>query len=117
MKEAWYLSIVLLMLGILAGFSSVMTPTGAFAGNLPPQWDFSTTEFSTDGSALNLDLTAAFFDPDGDPLSFSVSPSPGISAGIAGDNLVVMADNDGKVTITASDGKLQVAKTISIHRI
>ena len=117
MKEAWYLSIVLLMLGVLAGFSSVMTPTGAFAGNLPPQWDFSTTEFSTDGSKLTLDLTAAFFDPDGDPLSFSVSPSAGVSAGIAGDTLVIIADNNGEITITASDGKLQVSKTILIHRV
>ena len=117
MKEVWYLSVVLLMLGVLAGFSSVTTPTGAFAGNLPPQWDFPTAEFSTDGSRLNLDLSDAFFDPDGDPLSFSVSPSAGVGAGLNGDVLVILAEKDGQVTITASDGKMQVSKTIAVHKI
>lgn len=116
MKEVWYLSVTLLMLGVLAGFSSVMTPTGAFASNLPPQWDFPTTEFSTD-SRLTLDLDDAFFDLDADPLSFSVSPSGGVSAGLSGDTLIVMVEQDGEVTITASDGKLQVSQTIVVHKI
>ena len=117
MKEVWYLSVILLMLGVLAGFSSVTTPTGAFAGNLPPQWDFPTSDFSTDGSRLNLDLNDAFFDPDGDPLSFSVSPSAGVGAGLNGDVLVVIAEKDGQVSITASDGKMQISKTITVHRV
>ncbi len=115
MKEVWYLSVILLMLGVLAGFSSVTTPTGAFAGNLPPQWDFPTSDFSTNGNRLNLDLNAAFFDPDGDPLSFSVSPSPGVGAGLSGDVLIIITEKDGQVSITASDGKMQVSKTINVR--
>ncbi|MEM3154618.1 MAG: hypothetical protein QW165_03590 [Candidatus Woesearchaeota archaeon] len=117
MKEFWYLSVILLMLGVLAGFSSVMTPTGAFAGNLPPQWDFPTAELSTDGSRLTIDLNDAFFDPDGDPLSFSVSPSNGVSAGLQGDLLIIIAEQSGEVIVVASDGISQVAKTIRIHRV
>lgn len=116
MKEVWYLSVILLMLGVLAGFSSVMTPTGAFAGNLPPQWDFPTSDFSTNGK-LEIDLNNAFFDPDADPLSFSVSPSEGVSAGMSGDKLIVMAERGGDIVITASDGKMQVAQTIHIERV
>lgn len=116
MKEVWYLSVILLMLGVLAGFSSVMTPTGAFASNLPPKWDFPTADFSTDGK-LEIDLNSAFFDPDADALSFSVSPSAGVSAGLSGDKLIVMAEQSGEIIITASDGKMQVAQTITIERV
>jgi len=115
MKEAWYFSVILLMLGIFAGFSSMVTPTSAFAVNIPPQWDFPTREFVVDSNGLHLNLKEAFFDPDDDPLSFSVSPSAGISAGIDKETLVVLADKDGEITITASDGKMQVSKTIMIH--
>jgi hypothetical protein len=116
MKEVWYLSVILLMLGVLAGFSNVMTPTGAFASNLPPKWDFPTTDFSTD-SRLEIDLNSAFFDPDADPLSFSVSPGEGVSAGLSGDTLIVIAEQSGEIVITASDGKMQVAQSINIEKV
>ena len=112
MKELWYLIAVLLMLGVLAGFSNISTHTGAFAANLPPQWDYPTTEFVTD--QLSLDLDTAFFDPDGDPLSFSVSPGDGVSAGIYGSVLVVVFEQSGEVTVTASDGKNVVSQRITV---
>jgi len=116
MKELWYLSTMLLMLGVLAGFASMTTPTSAFFANIPPQWDFPTNDFSTN-DRLILDLDKAFFDPDGDPLSYSVSPTAGISAGVDGDKLLIYAEQDGQVTITASDGKVLVSQTIAIHRV
>jgi len=115
MKELWYLSTMLLMLGVLAGFASMTTPTSAFVANIPPQWDFPTSEFSTD-DRLILDLNRAFFDPDGDPLSYSVSPTQGVSAGVDGDKLLIYAEQDGQVVITASDGKVLVSQTITIYR-
>ena len=116
MKELWYLVTVLLMLGILAGFSSFSTPTGAFVANLPPQWDFPTSEFAADSSNFELNLAEAFFDPDGDPLSFSISPGDGVNAGLYGDTLVVIVENSGEVTITASDGKNVVSQKIVVYR-
>ncbi len=114
MKEFWFLIGILLMFGVLAGFSS-MSPTSAFAVNLPPSWDFPSTEFTIDES-LELDLSDAFFDPDGDPLSFAVSPDTGLSAGVYGDILLVFADQDGELTLMASDGKNVVSKKIVIHK-
>ncbi|VVB81721.1 Uncharacterised protein [uncultured archaeon] len=110
MKELWYFVLMVLMLGVLACFTS-MTPTGAFVANLPPKWDYPTDEFSYDES-FSLDLNTAFFDPDGNPLSFSVSPSEGFTAGLY-DNVLV-ALGEGQVTITASDGNSVVSKTIKV---
>jgi len=107
---------MLLMLSVLAGFSSMTTPTSAFVANLPPQWDFPTTSFSVDGSTFELSLEDAFFDPDGDPLSFSVAPSAGVSAGVYNDILVAYVDQSSTITITASDGKYLVSKKITINR-
>jgi hypothetical protein len=115
MKEMWYFIAVMLMLGVLGGFASMSSPAGAFAANIPPQWDFPTSEFMTDGR-LTINLEDAFFDPDGDVLSFSVSPSPGVSAGLQGDVLVVMADSSGEVTVTASDGQNLVSQKIVVVR-
>jgi len=112
MKEMWYAIIVMLMLSILAGFASLSSPTTAFSVNLPPQWDFSTTEFSSDGQ-FELNLNNAFFDPDADPLSFSVSPATGVSAGVEGDTLVVIGAGD--VIITASDGKSLTSQRITVY--
>jgi hypothetical protein len=116
MKEMWYFVSVMLLLAVLASFADMSSPSGSFATNLPPAWDFSTSEFSTD-SELRIDLANAFFDPDGDVLSFSVSPGAGVSAGLQGDTLVVFVENAGDVTITASDGQNLVSQKISvIHR-
>lgn len=111
MKELWYLILVVLALGVLATFAS-MTPTGAFSINLPPQWDHPSSEFAVD-SSFNLNLAEAFFDPDGDPLSFSVSPGEGVSAGVYGDVLVVMGE--GQLTVTASDGHSVVSKVLIFY--
>jgi hypothetical protein len=116
MKELWYVITVLLMLGVLAGFSSLTTPTSAFVANLPPQWDFPTTEFPTGGSQVNVDLKTAFFDPDGDPLSFSVSPGAGVTAGVYDDVLVASVEERGEIIVTASDGKNMVSQRITVYR-
>ncbi len=113
MKELWYFVSVMLMLAILASLANMSSPTSAFATNLPPQWDFPTSEFTADGQ-LSVDLDDAFFDPDGDMLSFSVSPGAGVSAGLQGDTLVVMAERRGEVTITASDGQNLVSQKIVV---
>lgn len=102
------------MLGVLAAFSSVSTPTSAFVANLPPQWDFSTDEFVINGE-LRVDLNDAFFDPDYDSLAFSVVAGPGVQAFIEGDVLVVRAVSAGEVKVTASDGKALVTKTLVVR--
>jgi len=115
MKEIWYFVSIVLMLGVLASFSTMTTPTGSFVANLPPQWDYPASEFALEGGRLTVNLDDAFFDPDGDPLSFSVSPSVGLSAGVYGDVLIVLADGDGSVVVTASDGQSVVSKTLKIY--
>ena len=112
MKEVWYFVLVVLMLGVFASFAS-MTPTGAFVANLPPSWDYPATEFSVDES-LKLDLNTAFFDPDGDSLSFSISPAPGVSAGIYDDVLVVVGE--GQLAVTATDGHTVVSQTVKVYK-
>jgi len=116
MKELWFVAAVLLMLGVLAGFSGMQSPSSSIVVNLPPQWDFPTTEFPSDESGLELDLKQAFFDPDGDPLSFSVSPGPGVTAGVYGEMLAVVVEDRGEVTITVSDGKSLISKKITVYR-
>ena len=111
MKEIWYMVLVLLMLSLLASLANLSSPTGAMIINLPPQWDYPTTEFT--GRELELDLNTAFFDPDGDPISFSVSPGVGISAGVVGDTLLVQGT--GIVTVVASDGKNLVPMLITVY--
>jgi len=115
-KEFWYFVLVMLMLGILAGFIGMSSPTGAVVINFPPKWDFPTTEFVIDG-VLELDLNKAFFDSDGDPLAFSVSPGPGVSAGVEGDLLIVYAESEGELMVTASDGSALVSQKIIVRSV
>jgi len=112
MKELWCFVLMMLLLGVFACFAS-MTPTGAFIANLPPRWDYPADEFSYDES-FSLDLNSAFFDSDADPLSFSVSPSEGLTAGLYDGVLVILGE--GQVVVTASDGHSVVSKTIRIVR-
>lgn len=114
MREVYYLVVVVLMLGVLAGFSS-LNPTGAYASNLLPVWDYPSSELFAD-KELVVDLNKAFFDPDGDVLSFSVAPGKGISAGINSSMLVVLAESDGSIIISASDGKGVVSKKVMVYR-
>lgn len=114
MREFAYVFIMVFMLGTLALFSGVSTPTSAFIANLPPQWDFATADFAVDGE-LRLDLNSAFFDPDFDPLAFSVSAEPGVYAVVDGDELVVRVADEATVTVTASDGKSVVSKDILVR--
>lgn len=116
MREVWYFATVMLMLGVLAGFASISTPTSAFAANLPPSWDYPTSEFAAEDERVSVNLDDAFFDLDGDPLSFSVSPGNGVSAGLYGSTLVVYVENSGEVTVTASDGKNVVSQRLSFYR-
>lgn len=109
MKELWYTAFVLLLIGILAGFTSIQ-PTGAFVLNLPPSWDLPTTDFSSEGT-FELSLAKAFFDPDGNPLAFSVQSRDG-SAKIAENKLVV--ENNGTYSLAASDGQLITTQDINV---
>lgn len=113
MKEMWYAALMLLMLSVFASLSSLTTPTSAVVINLPPQWDHTTSDFAV-ADELELNLQDAFFDPDGDPLSFSVSPGDGVSAGVYGDTLVAIPEDGGNVIITASDGKTLTSQQISV---
>ena len=109
MKELWYTAFVLLLIGILAGFSSVRT-TGGMVLNLPPVWDMPTTEFASHGP-FELKLARAFFDPDGDSLAFSVQSLEG-NAKVADDKLVV--ENNGTYSVAATDGKLLTTQEIQV---
>jgi len=112
MKELWYAVLTLLMLGVLAGFASMSSPTGAFVANLPPRWDFPSDHFTSDAQ-LVISLDRAFFDADGDPLAFSVTPTPGVTAGLKGDQLII--SGKGEAVVSASDGKTIVSKTIYLN--
>ena len=101
MKELWYAAFVLLLIGILAGFTSLQTTGGAVL-NLPPTWDLPTNEFSSNGP-FELTLPNAFFDPDGDLLAFTVQSAQG-GARISENKLVV--ENSGTYSLAASDGEL-----------
>lgn len=109
MKELWYTAFVLLLIGILAGFTSIQ-PTGAFVLNLPPAWDLPTTDFSSEGT-FELPLAKAFFDPDGNQLAFSVQSTNG-NAKIAENKLVV--ENNGTYSLVASDGQLITTQDINV---
>jgi hypothetical protein len=115
MKEFWMLVGILLSLGVIAGFSS-LTPTAAFVANLPPKYDFGTADFLVD-SQLSLSLNEAFFDPDGDALAFSVKPAPGVSAGVYGDDLIVLVESGSvnMIEVTASDGRQQTSQIITVR--
>ncbi len=103
MRELWFTAFVLLLLGIVAGMAGLKQPTGAFAGNLPPEWNLPTNEFT--GEA-HLDLTQAFFDPDGDKLTFTAETLQGNTIHIT---------QSGKYKITASDGKTITEQEIVIY--
>ena len=115
MKTVWYFMTMILMLSILASFASMSSPTSAFATNLPPKWDLPTSEFAVENGQFSLSLDKAFFDADGDPLSFSVSPSEGISAGVYGSELVILTESSGYVTISVSDGNNIVSQKIFVY--
>jgi len=103
MKELWYAITLLLLLGILAGLSN-LTPTSAVVANLPPQYDYPTSDIVTHDGTATLDLNHAFFDPDADPLSFAAETEPGITAALYGNLLTIYATHSGEITLTASDG-------------
>jgi len=115
MREFWMIVGILLSLGLIAGFSS-LTPTAAFIANLPPKYDFGTTDFLVDDQ-LSLSLSEAFFDPDGDALAFSVKPSPDVSAGVFGDNLIVIVtpNSVNEIEVIASDGRQQTTQVITVR--
>lgn len=101
------------MLGILASLSS-MTPIGAFAANLAPVWDAPTTEYVAKGGLVSLDLSKSFFDPDGDPLQYTVSVSEPLTATIHEQLVVISAPQNGEAVVSASDGKTITLQKISI---
>jgi len=115
MKALWHFIAMVLFLSILAVFSSMSSPTGAFAANLPPSWDFVSSDFRCADSKFVLDLQKTFFDPDGDSLAFSVSPDVGLTAGVYNDVLTVYCETDGFVTVSVSDGKNIVSKRIFVY--
>lgn len=95
------------MLSLLAGLSNMVAPSGAVVGNLPPRWDLGTVEFT---SQARIDLQSAFFDPDGDALSFGIEATKGATAFIDGQTLV--ANGKGSIIVSASDGKSLVSREI-----
>ncbi|HLC32607.1 MAG TPA: hypothetical protein VJJ82_02175 [Candidatus Nanoarchaeia archaeon] len=108
MKELWYAAFVLLLIGVLAGFTNLQTTGGAVL-NLPPTWDLPTTEFTSQGPFV-LTLPRAFFDPDGDALAFTVQSNGG--AHIAENKLVV--EDSGTYSLAASDGQLLTTQDIEV---
>ncbi|MBW3019279.1 hypothetical protein KY329_03790 [Candidatus Woesearchaeota archaeon] len=113
MKELWFAVVILLVLGVLTGLYSETSVTGNFVANMPPKWDYATDQFDFQGQ-FTLDLNEAFFDPDGDALSFSVKADEGVAAGIRGSSLVVeVPAGDSSVWVTASDGNSQVVRKLS----
>jgi len=111
MRLFWFAIALLLVLGVLSGLYEEFSVTGSVVANLPPRWDYPTDDF-TNGK-LTLDLHDAFYDPDSDPLAFSVESSESVAAGIKGNTLV--ATGDGTVWVTASDGNTQVLRRIRIR--
>ena len=101
---------MMVLLVILTGFVSSSKPTGAFAANLPPVWDYTTDTFQ---SPVQIDLNRAFFDSDGDSLAFSVSSDPSMNVEIS--NEIVYIEGKGEVVLTASDGNILVSKKIKIN--
>ncbi|MBI4146403.1 hypothetical protein HY489_03640 [Candidatus Woesearchaeota archaeon] len=110
MKPLWYFIATLLTIGILAGISG-MTPTGSFAANIQPKWDYPTTQFSR---TFTLDLNQAFSDPDGDTLTFTAAPDQGISISKSDNLIAVNTEQSGTILLTASDGQAITLQRITI---
>ncbi|RMD58028.1 hypothetical protein D6825_02185 [Candidatus Woesearchaeota archaeon] len=111
MKTIWYLSITLLMLSVLAGFVSI-TPTNAVVVNLPPRWALP-DQFEINGT-LALNASQAFFDPDGDLVSLAATSSEGVRVALLSGQIIIEAEKDGTVKLTASDGKTLTQKELAI---
>ena len=112
MKELWYFTTMLLLLAVLAGFSNMTTPTNALIANIPPEWDFPSTEFH--GTDFRLNLNELFFDPDGDTLTFGASPSEGIMTSTNESQLHIKSTTQGTITLIATDGKATTYQKITI---
>lgn len=113
MKKYWYATTTLLAVAIIAGFCGI-TQTSAIAANMPPIWDFPTTQFiATKPIMINLDY--AFFDLDGDDMNYSVSSAEGIKAEINDNLLTIRTSRSGTVTLTANDGKHKTIQNIIIR--
>lgn len=108
MRMFWFAVSIILILGVMTG---LYWPTGNFVANLPPDFDYPTSDF--DGDSLQLDLNKAFFDPDGDVLSYSVETDDSVAAGIKGTTLI--ASGQGTIFVTASDGAHKVVQRIVIR--
>ncbi len=93
----------------ILGMLTSLTPTGAFASNLPPKWELAQDEFS---SPVVIQLDVAFADVDNDVLAFSVASDKGVIARLNGDMLTLTGV--GSAQITASDGKVLVSKVVVV---
>lgn len=109
MKHLWQPLLLVLLFSIL-GMLTSLTPTGAFASNLPPKWELSQDEFS---SPAVIDLAQAFSDTDNDVLAFSVASDDTLVAQLNGDTLTLTGV--GSAQITASDGKVLVSKVVVVN--
>ncbi|MEM1130680.1 MAG: carbohydrate-binding protein, partial [Pseudomonadota bacterium] len=71
-----------------------------------------------EGTAIALDVSGSFSDPDGDTLGYSVAGLAGLSisaAGvITGTAPQVGADTDATITVTASDGEFDVSQSFTL---
>lgn len=112
MRRFWFAIVVLLVLGFLTGIYERPSVTGEFMANMPPKWDFPADEFDVENE-FSLDLDEAFFDPDGDPLSYSVRGSDDVAAGIKGTRLIVkVPQGESHVWVTATDGTAKVDRQL-----
>jgi len=112
MKELWFAVVILLVFGVLTGMYEEASITGEFVANIAPKWDYATDQFTEKGK-FTLDLDEAFFDPDGDSLSYSVEADKGVAAGIKGSKLIVeVPEGDSSVWVTASDGKSKTVRKL-----
>ena len=118
-KTFWFFTLIALCLALAIVIGKISNPIGLTVANKPPEWDFPTTEFSTkQHERIWLDLSDAFFDPDGDVLEFNAVPDKGIKLILKEEGkLTIVPFNSGNVWIEAWDGKAKTVKriTITVH--
>ena len=110
MSRLLWFGVFLVLLAGLFYSASLMSPTGSAVLNQPPIWDYPTTNFITHNTVFKFDLSNAFFDPDGDPLTFRAN-----GAGMFGSMLVVTTHSSREIWVEASDGHTTTLKRLFIE--
>jgi len=115
-KTTWFIVYIALCIAIVAVIGRISNPTGLAVANRAPIWDYPTSEFAVGANErIWLDLSDAFFDPDGEVLGFEATPDAGINLILSEDGqLTIIASNSGQVWIEAFDGKIKTTQAIEI---